>query len=84
MKNIAQLLGITERAVQGIVADLSAAGYLAITKDGRGNLYEICADKVLDDPMAEDRSVGDLISFFLDKGSTNERHESQQIPTRSS
>jgi len=62
--DIAKLLGITERRVQGIVADLSAVGYIAVTKDGHRNHYEIHAKRLLRDRMAQDRSVGDLIQFL--------------------
>ena len=33
LRDVAQLVGITERMVQKVVADLAAAGYLQITKE---------------------------------------------------
>ena len=41
MRDIAASLDITERRAHGIVADLTVAGYLIKTKDGRRNRYEI-------------------------------------------
>src|SRR5437764_15119572 len=40
-RDIAEQVGITERAAQRIVADLIAEGYLKRTKNGRRNHYEI-------------------------------------------
>ncbi len=39
MRELASQIGITERAVQRIVDDLTTAGYLVVTKDGRRNRY---------------------------------------------
>ena len=41
LRDIAEAIGITERAIQRIVADLEDAGYLSHTKAGRRNVYEI-------------------------------------------
>lgn len=38
---IAQTVGLTERAVRRIIADLQAAGYVALDKVGRRNRYRI-------------------------------------------
>ena len=40
LRDVAELIGITERAVKRIVRDLHTAGYLQISKDGRRNHYE--------------------------------------------
>jgi Mn-dependent DtxR family transcriptional regulator len=63
--DIAEVLGITERRVQGIVADLTAVGYIAVTKDGHRNHYEIDAKRLLRDRMGCGCNVGDLIRFLL-------------------
>lgn len=41
LRNLAGLVGITERAVQPIIADLEAAGVLERTRAGRRNRYRI-------------------------------------------
>src|SRR5204863_9937797 len=41
MAEVAGRLGLTERAVQGIVADLAEAGYLQRTRVGRRNRYDV-------------------------------------------
>lgn len=46
-REIAQAVGITERAVRNIVTDLQAAGYLEPEKIGRRNRYRINATQPL-------------------------------------
>jgi len=63
MRELATEVGITERAVQRIVEDLSTAGYLLVTKDGRRNRYQVVKDKPLRHSVEGHCSVGDLIGF---------------------
>ena len=41
MRDVAQLIGVTERAVQRIVAELEEAGYLTHEREGRRNHYTV-------------------------------------------
>lgn len=41
MRDLAAAVGITERAVQRIVADLRDAGYLSRERRGRRNYYQV-------------------------------------------
>src|ERR1700678_3751214 len=63
MREIATTIGITERAVQRIVDDLTVTGYIVVTKDGARSRYEIQPEPRLVHPLASHRSVGDLIRF---------------------
>jgi predicted transcriptional regulator len=63
MREIAVTVGITERAVQRIVDDLTATGYVAVTKDGRRNRYEILHDSPMQHPLAKHRKIGELVQF---------------------
>jgi predicted transcriptional regulator len=63
MREIAAAIGITERAVQRIVDDLTSIGFIAVTKDGRRNRYTIQAEARLRHPLTRHRKVGDLIRF---------------------
>jgi DNA-binding IclR family transcriptional regulator len=65
MREIAVNVGITERAVQRIVDELTTCGYIVVTKDGRRNRYEIRRDHQLRHPVEQHRSVGDLVSFMI-------------------
>jgi predicted transcriptional regulator len=67
MREIASIIGITERAVQRIVDDLTVTGYIIVTKSGRRNRYEIRTNSPLRHPLSKHRSVGDLIRFVYPK-----------------
>jgi len=41
LREVAERIGITERAVQRIVAELEREGYLVRTREGRRNRYEL-------------------------------------------
>jgi predicted transcriptional regulator len=65
MREIASIVGITERAVQRIVDDLTRTGYIAVTKSGRRNRYEIRSDSPLRHVLASHRNVGELVRFVF-------------------
>ena len=59
-----QHLGITERAVLNIVADLDDAGYITRTREGRTNNYVVKQDLLLPGPVLKDVAVGDLLDIL--------------------
>jgi DNA-binding IclR family transcriptional regulator len=61
MKDVAEKVGITERATQRIVADLVAEGYLTAQKNGRRNSYEINRALPLRHPAERHNQVGQLL-----------------------
>ena len=61
MRDIAVEVGITERAVQRIIADLHADGYIEIKRNGRKNSYSISTGLKLRHPLEKHKTVGDLI-----------------------
>ena len=63
MREIASHIGITERAVQRIIDDLTTYGYIVITKDGRRNRYEINLKHPIQHPLTMHLNVGDLVHF---------------------
>ncbi|MFD4587212.1 helix-turn-helix transcriptional regulator [Streptomyces sp. NPDC058434] len=65
LRDLAAGIGITERAVQIIVADLEAAGYLTRTRVGRRNHYTVDPTVALRHPNEADHPVGDLLAAFL-------------------
>lgn len=65
MREVAEMVGITERAVQRIVLDLSEAGFIEREKSGRRNRYSIREDLPLRHSMERHCKVGGLISFIL-------------------
>jgi MarR family len=65
MRDIADRLGITERATQRIVADLARAGYLERERDGRRNHYSVRTDIPLGLPIQRDIDIGSLLSILV-------------------
>lgn len=64
IRDIAVLVGITERAASSIVADLESEGYLTRSKVGRNNRYELHFDRPLRHPLEQHRPVGDLLALI--------------------
>jgi len=60
-RDLAQLVGITERAVQRIIAELAAEGYIVRHKEGRRNCYEVHSELPMRHPMERDHAVRDLL-----------------------
>lgn len=63
-RDIAQMVGITERAAQRIVADLVESGYVESERVGRRNHYRINADVAMRHPAQEGRDVGELLRLL--------------------
>ncbi len=64
-------IGITERAVQRIIAELEAAGYLSHGREGRNNHYTVRTDLPLRHPIEQHCGVSALIEMTL-KGNNAE------------
>lgn len=64
MRDIAQEVGITERAVQRIVAELRSAGYLTGERDGRRVEYTIQRDKQLRHPLESACRIGEVLDVL--------------------
>jgi DNA-binding MarR family transcriptional regulator len=64
MRDLARLIGITERAVQRIVNDLAEEGYLDVEKGGRCNIYTTHREKHLRHPIEAHSRVNDLLRLL--------------------
>ena len=64
VKEIAEIVGITERSTQSILADLEEAGYIEVTRTGRRNQYRINRNLKLRHPSEANKSVGLLLKVF--------------------
>jgi predicted transcriptional regulator len=62
--DVADRIGLTDRAVQGIVADLVDAGYLTRTRVGRRNHYEVNRDMPLRHLQTQHRRLGELLQVM--------------------
>jgi len=63
LREVAELVGITERAAHRIVNDLVSEGALTRSRAGRRNHYEIKADFPLRHPLEQHCSIGNLIEM---------------------
>ena len=61
VRNLALNVGITERSVQRILADLEESGVVIRTKDGRRNTYEVNQQFQLRHPLESHHSLADLL-----------------------
>ncbi len=68
LRDIANEIGITERAVQRIVAELRSAGYLDGERDGRRVEYTIMRDKHLRHPLESACRIGDVLDVLAGVG----------------
>ena len=66
LRDIAAELGITERTAYGIVTDLSDAGYVVKSRDGRRNRYEVQSHLPLRDALTRERTVGELLRVLVE------------------
>ena len=64
LREVAAQVGITERAVQRIIADLEAGGIIVREKIGRQNQYRIRANKPLRHPLEAHHTVGELLALI--------------------
>jgi len=64
VKEIAEIVGITERSTQSILADLEEAGYIEVTRSGRRNNYRINRNLKLRHPSEANKSIGLLLKVF--------------------
>jgi DNA-binding MarR family transcriptional regulator len=66
LREVAAIVGITERAVQKIIADLEVEGCIEREKVGRQNHYRIIRERRLRHTIEAHRTIGDLLNI-LDK-----------------
>ena len=73
MRDIAAIVGITERAAQRIVADLVAAEYVSRERHGRRNAYTVRTDLSINLPTQRDIDLGSLLGVLLPTGTSDQR-----------
>ena len=65
LRDLAVKVGISERAVKRIIADLEGSGYLSRERQGRRNHYLVHGEAALSGPMTRGLQVGVLLSALL-------------------
>lgn len=80
LRDVAERVGITERAVQKIISELEEAGALTRLRDGRRNSYVIHPDCPLRHPIEEHQTVGKLLAMVLSPAQIRSvRHRSREL-----
>ncbi len=82
-RDIAERVGITERAAQAIVADLVEAGYVRRTRVGRRNHYEIDPDLPVRHPVEQPHRVGELLAAVAGRGPAAAPPVDRRVPISS-
>jgi hypothetical protein len=80
LRDVALRVGITERAVQRIIADLEAAEYLERNRTGRRNHYRIHSELPLRHPIEAHTEVGALLDLILKPGRASTPRNSEVSP----
>ncbi len=68
IRDISPVVGLTERSVQVIVADLEAAGYLTRTRTGRRVLYTVNRGSLFRHAAQEGHRVGPFLDLLAAAG----------------
>ena len=72
VRDISAVVGLTERTVQAVVADLAAAGYLTRTRTGRRTLYTVNSDNRFRHPAQEGLRIGPFLAALAASGDASE------------
>jgi predicted transcriptional regulator len=71
IRDIAAVVGLTERTVQVIVADLEAAGYLTRTRTGRRTRYSVNRGNLFRHTAQEGLRIGPFLDLLTTAGPGN-------------
>ncbi|WP_231853792.1 winged helix-turn-helix domain-containing protein [Clavibacter nebraskensis] len=67
VRDVADTVGVTERAAQRILSELEEAGYLSKTRDGRRNRYTVDPAARMRHPMDSSHRIGELVDLLTDR-----------------
>lgn len=73
LREIAETVGITERAAHRIIGDLEDGGYISRERKGRRNYYQVHLNAVLtqpglNHPLLQGRTMGEVAFQYLSAG----------------
>jgi predicted transcriptional regulator len=64
LRDVAETVGITERAAQRIVTDLVDAGYVTRERIGRRNRYTLNRNRAMRHPSQFEHEIGELLDLL--------------------
>lgn len=67
IREVAQSIGISDRATQGIVTDLTETGYITRERIGRRNRYTVNPDIAMRHPAQDGHEIGELLELLKPK-----------------
>ena len=67
LRDIADAVGITERATHRILSELVDSGFVLREKEGRRNRYEVVSSVSLPHPLVGQKEVGDLLGLLVER-----------------
>lgn len=79
LRDVADRVGVTERAAQRIVSDLVATGYLDRLREGRRNTYRIKSDRPLRHPVERGHQIGEILDVLHEHREADVLHEHQEV-----
>ncbi len=77
LRDVAARVGITERSVQAIVADLEAEGYLTRSRVGRRNVYRLHPHRRFRHPAESRHRIGELLKLFTEQEAPDDDDRSE-------
>jgi DNA-binding transcriptional ArsR family regulator len=80
VRDLAAMVGVTERSAHAMVTDLVDAGYVVKDKDGRRNRYRIQEHLPLRDPITQERTIGEVLDLLV--GVNTDRNSHNQDRTQ--
>src|ERR1700749_3776333 len=81
IRDISAVVGLTERTVQAIVADLEATGYLTRTRTGRRTRYTVNPDQMFRHGAQDGHRVGPFLALLAGQGDdAGPEQDSQDAP----
>jgi len=82
IRDISEVVGLRERAVQAIMADLEAPGYLTRDRAGHRNVYTVNPDMLFRHPAQEGHWVGPFLDLLAASGDDLEDKLARLIRSR--
>jgi hypothetical protein len=73
LRDVAECVGITERAAARIVSELCEDGYLRKQRLGRRNFYEVDPSKPLGHSLADGHEVGEILAPLIREATRSKR-----------
>jgi predicted DNA-binding transcriptional regulator YafY len=81
LRDIADLLSITERSAYAIVNDLSSAGYVLKEREGRRNRYIVQEHLPLPETTIRERTIGEVLDLLVGTNHSRRANNGTKTPT---